>query len=375
MRLVALRELNPEMVLAKSIFVNGNVYINKGTNGLDRYSDRLDRMGIACVYIEDEVSEAIEIPESITDETRTRCKDALRDAYSSVRENMTVDVEKLEGPLAKLMEEVMENKDVQINLSDINAVDDYTFGHSVSTAVYAALIGIDLGFGEIKMKELCLGAILHDAGKMLIDPAILRKEGKLTEDEFKEIKRHPQLTYDILSRCKSLSEDVRLIGLQHHERLNGKGYPNRLGGYRISAYGRIVAVADVYDALSSDRCYRSRWPNNKILDYLTEESGKSFDNEMVASLLKRIAVYPTGSQVRLSDGSQALVVRQNEQMPLRPVVRVFKNPEGHIIPVQQIDMMERLSITIVASQLEIQREEEQQSAFKNLRKEMWGQIG
>ncbi len=363
------------MVLAKSIFVNGNVYINKGTNGLDRYSDRLDRMGIACVYIEDEVSEAIEIPESITDETRTRCKDALRDAYSSVRENMTVDVEKLEGPLAKLMEEVMENKDVQINLSDINAVDDYTFGHSVSTAVYAALIGIDLGFGEIKMKELCLGAILHDAGKMLIDPAILRKEGKLTEDEFKEIKRHPQLTYDILSRCKSLSEDVRLIGLQHHERLNGKGYPNRLGGYRISAYGRIVAVADVYDALSSDRCYRSRWPNNKILDYLTEESGKSFDNEMVASLLKRIAVYPTGSQVRLSDGSQALVVRQNEQMPLRPVVRVFKNPEGHIIPVQQIDMMERLSITIVASQLEIQREEEQQSAFKNLRKEMWGQIG
>lgn len=375
MRLVALRELNPEMVLARSIFVNGNVYINKGLSGLDKYAERLDRLGIACVYVEDEISEAIEIPENISDETRTKCKDALRDAYSSIRENMAIDVTKIEGPLNKLMEEVLENKDVQINLSDINAVDDYTFGHSVSTAVYAALIGIDLGFGEIKMKELCLGAILHDAGKMLIDPALLRKEGKLTDEEFKEIRRHPQLTYDILQKCKSLNEDIRLIGLQHHERMDGSGYPNKLRGYRISAYGRIVAVADVYDALSSDRCYRPRWPNNQILDYLVKHSGVEFDNEMVASLLKRIAVYPTGSQVRLSDGSCGLIVRQNEQMPLRPVVRIFKNAEGRFIPVQQVDLMERLSITIVASQLEIQREEQSQRGFATLKREMWGQQG
>ncbi len=375
MRLVALRELNPEMVLARSIFVNGNVYINKGMSSLTKYADRLDKMGIACVYVEDELSEAIEIPENVSDETRIDCKNALRDAYSSIRSNMTIDVTKIEGPLNKLMEEVLENKDVQINLSDINAVDDYTFGHSVSTAVYTALIGIDLGYDEYKMRDLCLGAILHDAGKMLIDPALLRKEGKLTEEEFKIMRSHSQLTYDILKNCRTLNEPVRLIGLQHHERMDGSGYPNKLKGYNISAYGRIVAVADVYDALSSDRCYRPRWPNNRILDYLTKHSGVEFDNEMVASLLKRIAVYPTGSQVRLSDGSYGLIVRQNEQMPLRPVVRVFKNPEGHFIPVQQVDLMERLSITIVASQLEIQREEQSQRGFSTLRREMWGKQG
>lgn len=366
MRLVTINELQPDMTLAKTIFVNGNAYINQGATGLDQLKSKFDRLGISCVYVEDEVSEDVEITDAVTDKTRVRCKDALRTSFKHVQENMTIDIDAIEAPLNALLDDVIANKDVQLNLTDINAVDDYTFGHSVSTAVYAVMIGIDQGYSREKLRDLGMGAILHDVGKLLIDPIILHKEGKLTEEEFKQVKKHPEFSYSILQKCDSLSEDSRLIAYQHHERMNGTGYPKRLKGYQISAFGRIAAIADVYDALSADRCYRRKWPNNQILDHLTKTAGTEFDAEMVASLLKRIAVYPNGSEVLMSDGTRGLVVRQNEQMPLRPVVRIFKDADGKICPFKLIDMMEQLSITIVASQLELQRADETSSNYHSI---------
>lgn len=357
MRLVDVTNLNKEMVLAKPIFVNGNTYLNAGATGLDSYIKSFLRIGITSVYVDDEVSEDVVVEDAISDKTRNRCKDALRTSFKRVKENLTVDLTAIEAPLNELLKEIVLNKDVQINLTDINAADDYTFGHCVSTAVYATLMGIDRGYDMTKITDLGQGAILHDVGKLLIDPLILNKEGKLTEDELKEIQKHPEYSYSILKKCESLSEAARLIAYEHHERMDGSGYPKKARGYQISAFSRLVAVADVYDALSSDRCYRRKWPNNWILDYLTKNSGTIFDTEMVASLLKRIAIYPNGSEVMMSDGTRAIVVKQNEQVPLRPVVRVFKDSEGKLCPFKLVDMMKTLSVTIVASQLEIEREE------------------
>ncbi len=357
MRLVDVTDLNSEMVLAKPIFVNGNAYLNEGATGLDAYIKSFLRVGITSVYVNDEVSEDVIIQDAISDKTRLRCKDALRASFKHVQDNFSIDLGVIETPLNQLLDEIVMNKDVQINLTDINAVDDYTFGHCVSTAVYATLMGLDQGYSSEKITELGQGAILHDVGKLLIDPLLLNKEGKLTPEEMKEIQKHAEYSYEILKKCDELSDGARDIAFEHHERMNGTGYPRKKRGYQISAFGRLVAVADVYDALSSDRCYRRKWPNNWIVDYLTRNSGTAFDEEMVASLLKRIAVYPNGSEVLMSDGTRAIVVKQNQQTPLRPVVRVFKDSEGKICPFKLVDMMETLSVTVVASQLELERED------------------
>ncbi|MBR6014517.1 MAG: HD-GYP domain-containing protein, partial [Firmicutes bacterium] len=133
-----------------------------------------------------------------------------------------------------------------------------------------------------------------------------------------------------------------------------------LKGNQLSLFSRIVAVADVYDALSTNRCYRKAWPVNKVVDFLTKIAGTELDNELVAALIKKVAIFPNGTEVKLSDGSYAIVVSQNEQMPFRPVVRVVRDADMNAVHPYGIDLMRDLNITIVASQMELEMEEEEQ---------------
>ncbi len=353
MRLVSLSMLNQEMTLAKSIYYRDCLVLKQGTGDLRRYSKSLERLGIDYVYIEDFKSNGIEIPDMISEETRQMCKQVLRQTMEEFATKTIIDIQDLSVAVNSIIDEILANPDIQISLNDIGAADEYTFTHSVSTTVYSLTIANKLGYSRSMLEKLGAGALLHDMGKILLDSKIVNKVGKLTDEEYEHVKRHTVLGYEALKKCVNLTELSKIISLYHHERMDGRGYPTGTPAAELHEFTRIVAIADVYDALVSDRCYRSKWSSNQAVNYLVEHSETQFDLNLVSVLIKQIAIYPNGSMVRLSDFTLGIVKEQNKNFPLRPIVRVVTDEFGRDIKPYDVDLMQHLSITIIESELEM----------------------
>ncbi|MDF2820633.1 MAG: putative domain HDIG-containing protein [Clostridiales bacterium] len=354
MRLISTDYLTSDMMLAKDIYYEGRFLLKAGITNVNKYLGTLNNIGIRYIYIEDDSSKGIEIPDLISDETRRQCQSALKETLDNFISNCTIDIDNLRNPIENLLSEIINSEEILVSLNDINVKDDYTLAHSISTTVYSLLIAKKLNYSYTLMEKLAEGTLLHDIGKILIDNKVLFKEGSLDDEEFKLIQQHTVLGYNLLKKNSLLSEASRIISLSHHERVDGLGYPNGLRADELHEFSKITTIADVYDALTSDRCYRSKWPARKALDYLIENSGIRFDTELVTLFTQQIAVFPNGSTVRLSDGCLGIIEKQNANMPLRPIVRVIRDQEGSIIPYYSIDLLSELSITIIESELEIQ---------------------
>ncbi len=355
MRLVSIEMLKPEMKIARDVYNQGALVLPAGRSGVDKFITSLQNMGIEYVYVEDSKSEGIEIPDAIAERTRTSCKQILQNTIQQFSISDRLETRELEACVNTVISEILKNPDIQVSLNDIASNDEYTYTHSVSTMVYALMIARKLNYSEQKLIILGMGTLLHDIGKMLIDKDVMFKESALTKQEYEYVKMHALYGYQALRRITVLPEQVRQIAYQHHERLDGSGYPQGLRGEELNEYIRIVSIADVYDALTTDRCYRKRWPANKAMDYLLERTEKEFDSMLVGLFTQQLAIYPNGSLVRLSDSYMGIVARQNRGMPLRPVVRVISGPGGEEIVPYELDLLKELNVTIVESELEISR--------------------
>lgn len=353
MRLVSLSMLKPDMVLAKSVYYRDCLVLKEGTCDLERYIYSLQRLGIDYVYIEDSKSYGIDIPDAISEETRVMCKKVLRQTIEEFSKKSVIDVKEMSDAITSVIDDILANPDVQISLTDIGASDEYTFSHSVSTTVYSLIIANKLGYSRPMLEKLAAGALLHDMGKLYLDSKIINKEGKLEQEEFEHIKLHTTLGYEALKKCVNLTELSRIISLYHHERMDGMGYPTGANAGDLHEFTRIVAIADVYDALVSDRCYRSKWSSNQAVNYLVEHAETKFDLKLVSVFIKQIAIYPNGSMVRLSTNAIGIVKEQNKNFPLRPFVRVITDENGKDITPYEVDLMKVLSITILESELEM----------------------
>jgi len=353
MRLVSLSMLKPEMKLAKPIYRNECLFLREGLGNLQRYSNSLRNIGIEYVYVEDSKGEGIEIPDAISEETRVNCKRILHQTIDDFENKSVIDLSDMSDTINSIIDEILLNPDIQISLNDISAADEYTFSHSVSTTVYSLLIANRLGYSKSMLEKLATGALLHDMGKVLLDKKILNKEEKLTPGEFEYIKSHTTLGYEALKKCLNLTELSRIIALQHHERMDGTGYPNGEFAGDLHEFTRIVAIADVFDALVSDRCYRRKWSSNNAVNYLVECAETQFDLKLVSVLIKQIAIYPNGSMVRLSNNVIGIVKEQNKNFPLRPIIRVINDEFGNEIEMYEIDLMQVLSVTILESEIEM----------------------
>lgn len=353
MRLVSIEMLAPDMKIARPVYQKGALILPQGRSNVTRFIPNLRNMGIEYVYVEDGKSEGIEIPDAIAERTRTNCKQVLQSAVQNFMENDRIEIKELERCVGGVIGDILKNPDVQVSLNDIASNDEYTFTHSVSTMVYALMIARKLDYSEQMMSVLGMGTLLHDIGKIVVEPEVMYKAGNLTKQEYEYIKMHTFYGYQTLRRIPMLPEQARLIAYTHHERLNGKGYPRGLAGEEISEAARIVAIADVYDALTTNRCYRKKWSANRAMEYLLERCESEFDKELVRLFVQQLAVYPNGSMVRLSDQSIGIVSKQNSNMPLRPVVRVIQNGVGKEMEPYEVDLMKELSIIVVESELEI----------------------
>lgn len=205
--------------------------------------------------------------------------------------------------------------------------DDYTYKHCLRVAMLSTSICSELKLDKNSTKEVIVSALLHDIGKSNIDHDIIIKPGKLTNAEYEEIKRHPLIGYRILKRTGTYNANILSGVLFHQEKFDGSGYPTRISGTKIPLIARIISVADVFDALTSNRPYRKPWSVAETEEYMLGSCGSHFDYQVTSAFLRAFNPYPIGTMVDLSDGRHGVVIKHNTNV-LRPTVRIMGEMSG-----------------------------------------------
>lgn len=246
-------------------------------------------------------------------------------------------------PLAAVAEEMVDTMfthgDAMLCLARIRAKDAYLMEHSMNVAILLANFGRYLGLERNVLKELTLGGLLHDVGKIMTPDEVLNKPGKLTDEEFGVMRQHVVHSYDILSNTAGITPTMLEVAANHHERLDGTGYPQRLKGEQLSLYTRMSGIVDVYDAVTADRVYKQGMQPTQAFRILLKGIDQHFDAELVTKFIKCMGVYPVGTLVQLSNQRLAVVMQRNEQQPLKPVVKViYHATQRHYLEVQWLDL-------------------------------------
>lgn len=287
-----------------------------------------------------------------------RSYQTMHNTMVSIAQGNDVPVDNLQSLIFKLLEHLERHSDSVLYLSRQKRKTEYTYMRSVSFCVVLLDFVRKLGFSERDMLNIGIGALLHDAGKMWISKKILNKPGKLSREEFQEIKEHIKFSEMILNNNHITNPLSQQVSLQHHERLDGSGYPNGLKQEEISEIGQISAIVDVYDALTSVRCYQTPVEPSHALQYLMNHSGKKFNKEYVQRFVQHVGIYPIGSTVMLNNHIIGVVIERGRDL-LNPIIKaVYDETTQRLIPPSKIVLedAENLFITqtVPPSQLSFQ---------------------
>lgn len=327
---VRTEELLPGMCLGRDIHFydaasQSSIVLKAGQKLTDVHITQMLGVKLDGGYI-DTVRSEVRIVSSINQQIRREAisnihslADNFIDSSKGVQKS---DVEAIGNTAQDLIDSLSSHKDILINIADIKMYDDYTYHHSLSVAIMSIAIGMELGLTNQMLNELGLAGLLHDIGKVAIPIEIINKPGKLTPEEFNIVKMHPIHAAKHLHERNLVNDNVYNGIVGHHEKLDGSGYPNKLSGTQIHPYARILAVADVYDALTSNRPYRTPSPPNEAIEFVMGGMGTHFDERVVHAFLRKVAPYPTGSKVKLSNGQTAIVMKNYPDQPLRPMAAV-----------------------------------------------------
>lgn len=249
-----------------------------------------------------------------------------RDFMSGVAKDGQVDYERSESFVQDVIGSVSRNPDAMVSLTKLRSFDEYTFTHCINVSVLATAFGDFMGLTGDKLHQLGMAALFHDLGKALVPQDILNKPGKLSDEEFEEMKQHPVRSFGVLRNRGDVPPAILRGIVEHHEKFGGNGYPRKLAGDAIHPYARIIAVADVYDALSSRRVYKPPMSPNKALTIIYGMRGKDFHPGHAERFIKFLGIFPVGSLVRLSTGEHGVVAASNPDAPLRPTVIIGWDP-------------------------------------------------
>ena len=274
---------------------------------------------------------------------REQAQRVVRDVMRDVRLGKAVELERVEPMVQGITESVLRNGGALTTLLRIKNKDDYTFLHSVSVGTLMIAFCRAVGLGSDVTREAGIGGLLHDTGKAFVPDSILNKPGRLTEEEFEIIKRHPRDGWNVLMKTPGIGDIPLDITLHHHERIDGSGYPGRLGAPQISQLAKMAAIVDVYDAITADRCYHKGMPATDALRKLYEWSKFHFEPTLVQAFMRCVGIYPVGTLVKLESGRLGLVIEQNDASLLAPTVKVlFSTKANSYIEPYMLDLAKPL---------------------------------
>ncbi|WP_456277799.1 HD-GYP domain-containing protein [Bacillus sp. AK128] len=355
MRLVSTKYLKPGMILNKAVFNDkGKVLINEGVPLTSRMIKRLHEIGITFLYIDDRRTKDIHSRNTISDQTHKKAIRTIENTFQKVQAGNSVNqvyilqdsTKEFKGVIHTVLSELKQSGELFSLLADVMIYDHYIFSHSFNVTLYSLTIGLELKLKEKQLEALGIGALLHDVGKMMIPTDILLKPGKLTESEFSEMRKHSLYGYELVKNLPNVPLTAAHCALLHHERLDGSGYPRGITSPDIHLFGKILAVADVFDAVTSNRSYRHAMLPHEGLEILYAGADKLFDADIVKAFRRAIVVYPEGLTVTLHDGRSGVVMRQNAGYCDRPVIRILEENNIEVDP-YEVDLKRELDIMIV----------------------------
>lgn len=328
MRYVRAEHLEKGMVLVYTLYDScENILLKANKKLTQQYINRIRQMEIPGLYVFED--DEIEAHAPIVSETSR---------IHAIRSLKKLNIDECIFVANAIVDEIRECESIIIETMRLSSYDNYTYTHSVNVDIYSVILGVALGLRDDELKKLSQAALLHDIGKTCLPVELLNKPGKLTPEEYEDVKMHSRYGYNLLKNNPDISSVTRNAILSHHENENGSGYPRALSGDKIHKFAKIIHIADVYDALTTKRVYKEAMNPCEALEYLMAQVDTQFDKEMVKTFLQYIAPYPLGVTVELSTGKSAVVVQNNRDMLSRPKVRLFDGTS--------IDLSEQLDITI-----------------------------
>ncbi|MBR4781796.1 MAG: HD domain-containing protein [Lachnospiraceae bacterium] len=331
-RIVSIRKIKiGSRVLCDIYSKNGTVILRKGNIMTEAVMERLESMGVNRVLVE---AGTVELVDDEPKKTPLFDDGLPTDNISQYSDDFLLKKEFEQGKDALLDKDIDGARDVAMGIagkiqtsgSIKKELDELKYGtegvvtHSLNTAVLAGAIGIENGFAPRDIEELVIGGMLHDIGKLYIDPEILNKKGRLTEKEFEVMKTHAEEGYKKLCDNKGVSNKVRFMAFQHHENNDGSGYPKGLRKDQILWEARILHVVDVYEAMTAKRCYKDHLLPGDVMEFVMGKYSTMFDVKAMELFLRTIPAYRKGDLVRLSDGTKCQVLESNPLNSLRPLV-------------------------------------------------------
>ena len=354
MRLMPITKCQPGMRLGKTIYnEDGRVLLGTEVELTEGLIRRLDAYGVDFIYVADSRTDDIIIPEIISDETRVQAMSQIRSSFRLMMENGSR--KKNPGSLAKgfkdalsmILDDLTGHKDAMIMLMDMSISDLYLYQHSMNVCIYACMLGMHVGYTRDELTTLGLGAMLHDIGKTRIPPEILNKKGALTKEEYDMIKLHSEYGYRILKDEANIPLISAHCAFQHHERMDGSGYPRGIMGSEIHEFAQWIGIVDSYDAMTTHRVYRQTMLPHQALEALFTGADTLYSIDKIRVFRDKIAVYPLGSTVKLHTGELGVVVDINASSPHRPIVRILEDANGQELKqYYEIDLSKQLSVMI-----------------------------
>ncbi|CAG7641646.1 HD-GYP domain-containing protein [Paenibacillus allorhizosphaerae] len=360
MRLLPTRSCTPGMRLGKSIHSEeGVVLLNENVELTQGLIQRLKQYGVDFLYIKDDVTDDVKIEDPLSDETRLKALSEIRTHYRQFMEaNSRSKFSKSHllgrafGNVMKMIvDDLSEKQGTLIMLMNMNVLNNYLYQHSLNVCIYTTMLGMVNGYSKDDIMTLGIGALLHDIGKTKINQDIIKKQGRLTAEEFAEVKKHAEIGYRLLKDEPNMPLLSAHCAFQHHEREDGSGYPRGIGGKDIHEYAKWIAVADSYDAMTTHRAHRLAMLPHQAMEVLFAGVGSLYEQKKVALFRDNVAIYPLGLTVSLSTGETGVVVGVNPTAPQRPVVRVLTGPGGErFSQPYEVDLSKHLTVFVTKVQ-------------------------
>jgi HD-GYP domain-containing protein (c-di-GMP phosphodiesterase class II) len=350
MRLALVRNLIGNEILSKNVInQDGKLILKVGEILNQELISKLKNSKIFFVYIEDK-----DLEDVYEDRYLNTLKQTTLENMPNIFNNiLTGEHESIENSLNSvydLIDYIIKEGCVNTNLYEVKNYDNYTYIHCVDTCIMSTFLGTSMHYDKEKLKNLALTALLHDIGKTKIPNYIINKKEPLTKNEFETIMLHPFYSKEILSKIPSIPSCVIDGVAQHHERFDGKGYPFKIKGKKISEFARIITICDVFTAVSANRSYRNRFAPYEAYELVLSSSGTQFDPDIIDIFKNTFSVYPLGCCLKLSNGFEGFVVKQNLGFPDRPTVRITYDKNKKKISPYEINLVENTNITVISIQ-------------------------